>query len=325
VRDNDRPVQLIFAGKAHPMDMPGKELIREIIHFADKYDVTSRIVFIENYDITVARYLTSGADVWLNTPRRPMEASGTSGMKASMNGVLNCSVLDGWWDEAYTPNVGWAIGQGEQYEDTQLQDEIESKALYDLLERDIIPLFYQRGRDGLPRDWIRRMKDCMKEIGHSMSSHRMLMDYSNKFYFPALKNYRRMVKDDFAEAKAVAAYLRKLKNNWASLRFNRIESNAKPVMHRGETLTVTALIELGGLEPDELLVELYHGAVSNQGAVIENARRVEMKPVGREGSVHRFQVRIDCEDTGHQGHTVRILPKHEGLVNPYKTGLIKWA
>ncbi|MDR1898667.1 MAG: alpha-glucan family phosphorylase, partial [Treponema sp.] len=192
VKDNDRPVQLIFAGKAHPHDMPGKELIREIIHFAEKYDITSRIVFIENYDMTVARYLTSGGDVWLNTPRRPMEASGTSGMKAAMNGVLNCSILDGWWDEAYNPEVGWAIGAGEQYNDDQLQDDVESKALYDLLERDIVPLFYQRGRDSLPREWIKRMKSCMREIGHSMSSHRMLMDYSNYFYLPALKNYRRI-------------------------------------------------------------------------------------------------------------------------------------
>ncbi|MDR1211947.1 MAG: alpha-glucan family phosphorylase [Spirochaetaceae bacterium] len=325
VRDNDRPIQLIFAGKAHPMDMPGKELIREILHFADKYDVTSRIVFIENYDITVARYLTSGADVWLNTPRRPMEASGTSGMKASMNGVLNCSILDGWWDEAYNPNVGWAIGQGEIYEDTQLQDDIESKALYDLLERDIIPLFYHRGRDGLPREWIRRMKSCMREIGQSMSSHRMLMDYSNQFYFPALKNYRRMAKDDFSEAKSVAAYIQKLRHAWGSLRINRVESNARPVMHRGDALTVTASIELAGLSPDELRVELFHGTVSNQGSAIENPRRAEMKPAGNEGSVYRFQVRIECEDTGYQGHTVRILPKHEGLVSPYKTGLIKWA
>jgi starch phosphorylase len=159
VRDNDHPIQLIFAGKAHPHDMPGKELIREIIHFADKYDVSSRIVFVENYDMIVAKYLTSGGDVWLNTPRRPMEASGTSGMKAALNGVLNCSVMDGWWDEAYTPDVGWSIGQGEQYKDEKLQDDIESNALYDLLERDIIPLFYQRGRDGLPREWIKMMKD----------------------------------------------------------------------------------------------------------------------------------------------------------------------
>ncbi|MCL2763031.1 MAG: alpha-glucan family phosphorylase, partial [Treponema sp.] len=211
IKDNDRPIQLIFAGKAHPHDMPGKELIRDLIHFAEKYDVTSRIVFVENYDMTVAKYLTSGGDVWLNTPRRPMEASGTSGMKAAMNGVLNCSVMDGWWDEAYTPEVGWAIGHGEQYVDERLQDDVESNALYDLLERDIIPLFYQRGRDGLPREWIRKMKDCMRVIGQSMSSHRMLLDYSNQFYFPALKNAPKLVKEEYSEAKSLAAYFAKLR------------------------------------------------------------------------------------------------------------------
>jgi len=186
LQDADRPIQLIFAGKAHPHDLPGKDLIREIVHFAEEHDVVSRIVFLEDYDMTMSRYLTSGADLWLNTPRRPLEASGTSGMKAAMNGVLNCSVMDGWWDEAYKPDIGWAIGRGEQYDDSNLQDDVESKALYDLLEREIVPLFYQRGRDGLPREWIKRMKTCMREIGQSMSSHRMLMDYANSFYFPAL-------------------------------------------------------------------------------------------------------------------------------------------
>jgi starch phosphorylase len=259
VRDSERPIQLIFAGKAHPMDVPGKELIREIIHFAEKYDVTNRIVFIENYDMTVARYLTSGADLWLNTPRRPLEASGTSGMKAAMNGVLNCSVLDGWWDEAYDPQLGWAIGTGEEYEDTNLQDDIESKALYDLLEREIIPTFYERGRDGLPREWIHFMKDCMRNIGQSMSSHRMLMDYSNQFYFPALKNYRRLAKDDFTESKALAAYIDRLQAHWNNIKIVKVDSNAKRVMNRGDSLTVTAMVDLGGLQPDELRVELYHG------------------------------------------------------------------
>ncbi|MDR2185524.1 MAG: alpha-glucan family phosphorylase [Treponema sp.] len=325
LKDSDRPIQLIFAGKAHPMDMPGKELIREIIHFAEKYDVTSRIVFLENYDITVARYLTSGADVWLNTPRRPMEASGTSGMKAAMNGVLNCSILDGWWDEAYNPEVGWAIGQGEQYADTNLQDDVESKALYDLLEREIIPLFYQRGRDGLPREWIKRMKTCMREIGQSMSSHRMLIDYSNKFYFPALKNYRRTIKDEYAEAKSLAAYFTKLRSAWDNIKIIKIESSARPVMQRGDALTVTASIELGPVSPGELQVELYHGSISNQSNEITNARRTEMKHISREGNADIFQVRIECADTGMQGHTVRILPKHDALVHPYRTGLIKWA
>jgi starch phosphorylase len=323
VRDSERPIQLIFAGKAHPHDMPGKELIREIVHFAERYDVTSRIVFVENYDINVAKYLTSGGDVWLNTPRRPMEASGTSGMKAAMNGVLNCSILDGWWDEAYSPDVGWAIGHGEEYQDERLQDDIESKALYDLLERDIIPLFYQRGRDNLPREWIKRMKHCMSTIGQSMSSHRMLMDYSNQSYFPALKNYRKLIKDDYADAKSLAAYFTKLRESWEKLGIVKVEANTKPVMQRGDPISITAHIELAGLSPQDVMVELYHGTVSNHG--ITNARKTEMKFVGSKDNLNQYHVRIECADTGFQGHTVRILPKHEALIHPYRPGFIKWA
>jgi starch phosphorylase len=325
LRDTERPIQLIFAGKAHPHDLPGKDLIRGLVHFAEQHDVQSRIIFLENYDMTMSHYLTSGADLWLNTPRRPLEASGTSGMKAAMNGVLNCSILDGWWDEAYNPEVGWAIGRGEEYTDENLQDEIESKALYDLLEREIIPLFYQRGRDGLPREWIRRMKVCMKEIGPSMSSHRMLMDYSKNFYFPAIKNYRRLVKDDYAESKSLAAYFGKLKQSWEAIKIVRQESNAKPVMQRGDSLTVSAYLELGALTPEDLQVELYHGAVSSQTRDITNAEVQEMKSIGKEGNLYHYHVRIECTSTGWQGHTIRILPKHPALVHPFRTGFIKWA
>lgn len=324
LRDQDRSIQLIFAGKAHPHDMPGKDIIRELVHFAEKYDVVSRIVFLEDYDMTMARYLTSGADLWLNTPRRPLEASGTSGMKAAMNGVLNCSILDGWWDEAYNPELGWAIGRGEQYEEHELQDDVESRALYDLLEREIVPLFYQRGRDGLPREWIKRMKSCMRIIGPSMSSHRMLMDYSNQFYFPALKNYKHLTKDGYAESKALAAYLHKLRAAWHELAVQKVESTARPVMQRGDGLTVTACVRLGSLVPAEVRVELYHGTVSNQGT-IEEACRTEMRPVAQEGDCYKFQVRIECAATGRQGHTVRILPNHDALVHPYQPGLVKWA
>jgi starch phosphorylase len=169
------------------------------------------------------------------------------------------------------------------------------------------------------------MKTCMKEIGHSMSSHRMLMDYSNMFYFPALKNYRHIIKDDYAESKALADYMLKLKGAWNNMNISRVESNARPVMQRGDSLTVTAHINLAGLLPEEIQVELYYGSVSNQSRDIANARRAEMKALNQEGAEWVYQVRIECADTGQQGHTVRILPKHEALVHPYRTGLIKWA
>jgi starch phosphorylase len=316
---------LIFAGKAHPQDLPGKELIRELVHFAKEHNVENRIVFLENYDMGMSKYMVSGSDVWLNTPRRPQEASGTSGMKAGMNGVLNCSILDGWWDEAYSSDIGWAIGHGEDYTDTNLQDEIESKALYDILENEVIPLFYTRGRDGLPRQWIKKMKASMKYIGPNFSTHRMLMDYSNKSYLPALHNYHEMVKTDYSQIKSLASYLDRVQKAWDEIKFIKVESNAKPVMQRGDKLQVNAYIELGSLKPEDLLVQLYYGPVSSESHDIANASKAEMRCSGQEGNAYRFQVRVECQSTGIEGHTVRILPKHPALVHPYRNGLIKWA
>ncbi len=210
--DPQRPVQLIFAGKAHPHDLEGKEIIREIIHFAQDPQVRTQVVFLEDYDMTMARYLLSGCDVWLNNPRRPLEASGTSGMKAALNGALNLSCLDGWWDEGYDPECGWAIGHGEEYGDPKLQDEVEGKALYDLLEREIVPLFYARGRDGLPRGWIRRMKASMSWVGRRFTSHRMLQSYAEQFYLPALQRAKELCGEDFRRCRELAAYRRKLES-----------------------------------------------------------------------------------------------------------------
>lgn len=323
--DTERPVQLIFAGKAHPHDIPGKELIKEIVHFASKPEVRSRIVFLENYDMTIGKQLTAGSDLWLNTPRRPLEASGTSGMKAAMNGVLNLSILDGWWDEAYTPSIGWAIGSGEEYsEDGELQDEIESKALYDLLEREIIPAFYERGHDGLPREWITKMKKSMREVGKQFCSHRMLLDYSNKFYIPALANYKTLAAEQFGPSKQIAAYVHKLRENWAGIVIKEVISHNDPVLAIGDELTVEASIELGALAPEDVSVELFYGKVSSQ-KVFESPLRAEMGVVKKSGKATRYQIDVPCRQTGRQGYTVRVLPKHESLVHPFLPGLVKWA
>jgi starch phosphorylase len=322
--DHDRPVQIIFAGKAHPHDIPGKELIKELVHFSRKEEVQSRIVFLEDYDMTMARYLTSGSDVWLNTPRRPLEASGTSGMKAGMNGVLNCSVLDGWWVEGFKPDVGWAIGSGEIYADEELQDNIEGEALYDLLEREIVPLFYQRGRDGLPREWIRRMKCSMRDVGKGFSSHRMLKEYGERFYFPALENYRSLAAADFAPAKEVAAYIGKVRAAWPRVAITEFHTDAVPVMDRGDVVTVDATVELGGLEPSEAAVELYYGALSSQDE-IDVPERAEISPVEKRGNAWLYRISVPCTRTGKQGYAVRVLPKHPYLVTPFVPGLVRWA
>lgn len=324
LQDKDRPIQLIFAGKAHPHDLPGKELIKELVHFSRREDVQSRMIFLEDYDMTMARYMTSGSDLWLNTPRRPQEASGTSGMKAGMNGVLNCSVLDGWWDEGYKPEIGWAIGRGEQYADQELQDEVESKALFDLLEREIVPMFYARGRDNLPREWIRRMKASMREVGKGFSSVRMCMEYSNQYYFPALKTYRAMADRGFEQARSLAVYLDKARREWPRLAVPDVRTDAAPIMDRGDTVNVTAQVELAGLSPDEVAVELYHGRLSNQGEILA-PERVEMVPESQAGESWSYRVAVVCARTGQHGYAVRILPKHPDLVHPFIPGLVRWA
>ncbi|MCX7025138.1 MAG: alpha-glucan family phosphorylase [Spirochaetes bacterium] len=322
--DHDRPVQLIFAGKAHPHDLPGKEIIKELVHFSRRDEVMSRIVFLENYDMTMSRYMTSGSDLWLNTPRRPLEASGTSGMKAGLNGVLNCSVLDGWWAEAYEQAVGWAIGRGEEYSDEALQDEIESKALYDLLEREIVPMFYARGRDGLPREWIKKMKASMKMTGKRFSSHRMLMEYSEKFYYPALGNAARLAADGAVQAKAAADYLTRAKAAWGQIEVTDFKTDAKPVMERGDPVTVTAFVRLGALDPDAVAVEIFHGDVSMKDQ-IERPDREIMSAVKRHGDEWEYSIKVTCSRTGRQGYSVRVLPKHEGLAQGFIPGLVKWA
>jgi glycogen phosphorylase len=322
--DNQRPVQMIFAGKAHPHDMAGKEVIRRINHFASDPRVASRIVFLEDYDMSTSRYLISGSDLWLNTPRRPLEASGTSGMKAAMNGVLNISVLDGWWAEAYTAEIGWAVGKGEEYDDQDLQDEVEGKALYDLLEREIVPRFYSRGLDGLPREWIRMMKGSMREVGKRFSAHRMLVEYAERFYTPAQARNEAFMAGGCALARDVDSYLQKLGRSWGAITIEELSTSSQSILKVGDTISIRARVHLAGLSPGEVAVELYSGSLSSQGE-IENGRRLEMSPCGTEGKTTVYCADVVCETTGHLGYTVRILPKHPALVHPFLPGLIRWG
>jgi starch phosphorylase len=187
IHDRYRPVQFIFSGKAHPADDPGKRLLQEVYNWARNPEMGGRIAFVEDYDMHVARYLVQGVDVWLNTPRKPMEASGTSGMKAAFNGVLNLSILDGWWAEAYNGRNGWAIDSGQEYDDVYEQDNADADALYKVLEEEVVPLYYQRDRDGIPRGWIAMMKEAIRTVGPHFSTTRMVKEYTDKYYVPALQ------------------------------------------------------------------------------------------------------------------------------------------
>jgi glycogen phosphorylase len=322
--DNEKPIQLIFSGKAHPNDIPGKQLIKDIVHFASQPEVRSKIVFLENYDISIAKYLVSGSDLWLNTPRRPLEASGTSGMKASINGVLNLSILDGWWAEAYDPSLGWAIGAGEEYSDDELQDEIESKALFDLLERDIIPMFYNRGRDRLPRQWIAKMKRAMTSVGKRFASHRMLMEYADKFYLPALENAEDLSGSNYRGASETAEYVEKLDSEWEKVSITNVNWNHTPEMKVGDEFTVHAEITLGNLSPQDVTVELYHGKLDSKGHFNE-PRGTEMKAEGNasEGT-YSYKVTMQCGFSGRQGYAVRIMPKESIIPTRKLPGYIVW-
>jgi starch phosphorylase len=326
LEDTKRPIQFVFAGKAHPADHEGKELIKAIVNFARDPAVRRRFVFIENYDMNVARYLVQGVDVWLNTPRRPYEASGTSGMKAAANGVLNCSILDGWWVEGYAldPAVGWAIGRGENYSDPAYQDQVEGLALYDLLEKQIVPLFYQRGVDNLPREWIARMKTCMRKLAPEFNTNRMVRDYADKFYMPAHARGLTLGADNLARAIGLAHKKESLRNKWGGVKVVGVHTSGNGHFKVGEQMTVEAMVDTPGLDPKDVQVQLYCGRIST-GGEIENPAALVMKH-GKTLAPdrHLFVGQLKCSTSGRQGFAVRVLPGDADFATPFEPGLIAW-
>ncbi len=322
----EHPVQLIFAGKAHPQNEEGKALIRQIIHFSRDPEVRRRVVFLENYDMIVSRYMVQGVDVWLNNPRRPMEASGTSGMKVVCNGGLNLSILDGWWCEAYEidPNAGWAIGKGEEYDDLNLQDEVEANALYNLLEHEVIPLFYNRSEDGLPRRWIEKMKTSISKLTPEFNTNRMVQEYLERFYLTAAENSLDLVKDDFAKTKELALWIKKVRGEWQSVKIEDVTADTSHDYVVGSEMAVSAKVRLGSLTPEDVSVEVYYGSL-DQRREISKADTVVLQPKGNSSDEScLFKGFVPCMHSGQHGFNVRVLPKHEHLVQPYNLGLILW-
>jgi len=323
-----RRCQLVFSGKAHPRDNPGKDLVRQIVHAARKEPLRRSLVFLEDYDINVARYLVQGVDIWLNTPLRPMEASGTSGMKAAANGALNVSVPDGWWEEGYSPAVGWAIGSGEAYDDLEYQNTVESQALYDLLEKEILPLFYDRGHDGLPRGWIAKMKAAIGTLAPVFNTNRMVREYSERFYVPAAKRWEELTANSLARAKELSAWRRRVAEQFDQVRIEGVSDNmgdggggAKV----GKNVAVQAVINLGRLSPADVRVELYYGPLDEDGQ-LNNGTPVQMQQVGQEGDSRvRYSVEMPCDSSGRSGYTLRVMPRHDLLATPYEMAMIRWA
>ena len=335
--DTDRPIQLIFAGKAHPRDAEGKEIIRQIVHFASRHNVRPRLVFLEDYDIDVARYMVQGVDLWLNNPRVPMEASGTSGMKAAVNGVLNLSTLDGWWAEGYQSNAGWVIGAGETYDDFDYQDTVESQAIFNLLENEIIPLFYTRSADKLPRAWIHRMKNSVKYIAPRFNTSRMVAEYTRRFYTPAGQRWNYLTAQAFARARALSMWKSHIRDAWDGMAIEDVNIvgqngsktivfNGKgPALEVGSQLKVDAKIRLGQIKPDEVAVQIYYGPVDAWDN-ISNPTVCEMTCQGESDKqgTFTFAGNILCTNSGRQGLAMRILPKHCDLPDPYEPGMILW-
>ncbi len=322
--DPERPVQVIFAGKAHPKDREGKEMLKSVVSACQRDDLRRHLVFIEDYDLVVARYLVQGVDVWLNTPRRGMEASGTSGMKVVPNGGLNLSILDGWWCEGYRPEGGWAIGKGEEYQDHSYQDAVESSALYDLLESDVVPLFYGRAADGLPRAWIARMKRSMRFLTPAFSTNRMLWEYAERYYVPAAHCYARLGADEAAGARQLAAWKAQVRKCWGVVRIESVSETRPGVRRVGEGFELAVVVRLGGIQPRDVVVEACFGPLS-AAREIQRGRAVALNLEGPLGDGrYRYLGSIPCQRSGMQGFTVRVRPFHPEACELMSTSLVTW-
>ncbi len=323
--DADHPMQIIVAGKAHPADVPGKELLQRVATFATDLDIRHRLVFLEDYDISVARMLVAGVDVWLNTPLRPMEACGTSGMKAALNGALNCSILDGWWDEMYESDVGWAIPSAEWQGDQEARDEIEAVSLFNLLERQIVPLFYQRDQDGLPTEWLRRMKACLCKLGPKVEASRMLKEYTTTYYEPAAARSVALRANHDERAKALVRWKRSVFRGWPSVAvhataYEELDSDADT------TYRVSAQVSLGDLEATDVDVQVIYGAVTADDDLVDPIQAT-MHPDGEGDLPGRLRYRLDLEFVrpGTFGYTVRIVPAHPDVRHFAHLGRVAWA
>ena len=321
-----RKVQFVIAGKAHPKDIPGKELIRDINRFIREHHLEKQVVFVPNYDIHIARLMVAGCDIWLNTPRRPREASGTSGMKAAMNGLPNLSVLDGWWDEADYVRTGWAIGHGENYDDPNYQDEIEANALYELLEKEVIPLFYDhRDGDGLPRPWVAKMKDAIRLNCPFFNTARMVREYAMRAYFPASDRYHTLTVDNYSPAKELAAWRSKLGEHWFNIKIKDVDVSAASDIEVNQTVAVKAKVDLATLKNDDVQVELYQGSIDANGDIV-NAVPVIMDYQGQDPeNSSLYTANITYTTSGLQGLSLRVLPRNQYLSSPYEPRLIAWA
>ena len=320
----DRPVQLIFAGKAHPADKEGQDLIRYIYEISMKPQFKGKIFILENYNIGIARYLVSGVDVWLNNPRRPMEASGTSGQKASVNGVINFSVLDGWWAEGYNSKNGWIIGTNDEYDSYEIQDNADSASIYNTLENKIIPIYYDRDKNGVSEKWMQIMKNSIISTGGRYSTSRMLCDYTNKLYMPLVE----LNKKYYTDLSNVAAYNEwkdKMYINWDKIKIEQYNNLDNISIDAGNKIEVNCKVILPDISVDNINVEVYAGRITDNGT-IENITIMPMELIDQKDETREYTYKAKLELTtgGNYGYTFRVMPKHEMLLDAENLDLIKW-
>lgn len=325
VTNPDRPIQILLAGKAHPHDIPAKEMIREIIQKVRKYGLERSIVFLENYDIEIARLLVKGCDVWLNTPRRPLEASGTSGMKAVLNGVLHVSTLDGWWDEAYNGENGFAVGQRQEFESIEEQDYAEAEALFDLLEQEVIPLFYDRGLSRYPEAWVERIKIALYSLSAEYSSATMLQNYFERKYFPAYREFHERIKDEKKGLRELIQWKKRVMQYWENIRIYNIVIDTEDVIKVGQPVALSAFVDLAGLQPHEVQVQAFCGKVDKHGAIADGIAIDLQVAEQMDHTIYRYHGTYTCQQSGIQGCTVRVLPFHPRLISPADLYRCKWA
>ena len=322
LNDEKRPVQIVFAGKAHPQDKEGQDLIKYIHEISLMPQFKGKIFILENYNIGMSRYLISGVDVWLNNPRRPMEASGTSGEKASVNGVVNCSILDGWWAEGYDGTNGWAIGTNATYNSYDEQDKADSNSLYHLLENKIIPAYYNQDSRGVSEEWLTLMKNSIKTTGGKYSTSRMVIDYINELYMP-LCNLNKKHFQNLDEVMAFAEWKRKVKQNWQNIKITQDRNVDNAKFNAGSQITVNCEVEFPDIDENNAEVQVYFGQVQDNGTV-KNVFTSEMKKIGEENGKSFYETTIDLTTGGNFGYTFRVMPKHEMLVDSENLDLVKW-
>ena len=325
INNSNRPVQLIFAGKAHPADKEGQDLIKYIHQVSMMPQFKGKIFLLENYNIAMSRYLVSGVDVWLNNPRRPMEASGTSGQKASVNGVINFSVLDGWWAEGYDQTNGWTIGTNAEYDSYEAQDMADSQSIYKTLEEKIIPTYYDKDKNGMSKKWLQLMKNSIVTTGGKYSTARMLVDYTEQYYLP-LCNLTKKYYQNIDNVAEFNNWKNDLYTNWKDVKITQVNDLDDITIDAGNNIEVACEVELPNISIDNVTVEVYYGKILENG-IVEDVHIVpmELTESSEEERKYYFTSKIELKTGGNYGYTFRVMPKHEMILEPANLDLIKWV